>query len=245
LIINLCRLVHPYTDLEHESAILKRIEKEFLIGVTNKSQLTDSFFTPLWLQVFDECFKDFPDSYKAQARNECVERHKNATSEKEFCRINEYLTGYIFGNYRFIRENKYYLDYLVEKLEEIRTGLDSRGMPTPIDEFSRFEYMNILEFPSPKLAIQLQGKKIKTNLTNIAAFAEAIDGIDIERLRFCKICKKVFWAVRSDKETCTKECSNTLSQQIRRNEKRELINERRRKNYKYKKDKEKNKNGTV
>lgn len=68
-------------------------------------------------------------------------------------------------------------------------------------------------------------------------FFLAIDGVDADRIRACKICNAVFWAIRKDSESCSPHCYNTLRQRLHREKNREIINERRRANYSYKRDK--------
>jgi hypothetical protein len=38
-------------------------------------------------------------------------------------------------------------------------------------------------------------------------FAEAVDGIDVRRIRLCEACEKLFWAGRLDQIFCSKTCS--------------------------------------
>lgn len=66
-------------------------------------------------------------------------------------------------------------------------------------------------------------------------FFEAIENVDIDRLRVCETCGNYFWAARFEAKTCSKKCYNTFRQKQFRDKNRERLNENRRANYTYKK----------
>jgi hypothetical protein len=43
------------------------------------------------------------------------------------------------------------------------------------------------------------------------AFIEDLIGIDVRRIRQCKICRKFFWANRADRQCCEKKCADTYN----------------------------------
>jgi ssDNA-binding Zn-finger/Zn-ribbon topoisomerase 1 len=236
LIIKSSNLVDFNVDLEIEDAVFKRIESEYISGITDKDLLnSDKFFTPYWFAVFDTCYKEFPDSYKLEKRKVCEVIYESAKSEKDFAKLNRLLNHYI-DEYYTIRTNREYLLYLVEKFEKWRTGKDLRGEPQPLSNILT-ESHHILEIlPRPKLIARLNDDGIvETKLEHIAEFAEAIDGIEFFRLRLCPICRKVYWASRLDKKACGKKCSDALSQSKYQKHNQDEINKRRRENYQYKK----------
>lgn len=50
-------------------------------------------------------------------------------------------------------------------------------------------------------------------------FAEALEGIEVSRIRVCLICRKLFWASRNDKRCCSEEHSRIIRQrQVRENQ---------------------------
>jgi hypothetical protein len=74
------------------------------------------------------------------------------------------------------------------------------------------------------------------------SFGEAINGVNFDRIRSCKICERVFWATNVNSKACSpKHASNLRLQKSRqlnkekRQENRDLENEKRRDNYAYKK----------
>jgi len=52
-------------------------------------------------------------------------------------------------------------------------------------------------------------------------FAEIIEGVEASRIRACLICRKLFWAQRSDKWCCSKEHASVIRQRQARTNKRE------------------------
>ncbi len=199
-IIQLCNLVDIDTDLENENVVLNRLEKEFLSGIADKSQLTHSSMTPLWIKVFYKCYENFPDSYTAQIAP-LLERYIKATTEKDCEGINRDLIFLIFKHYRSIRMDREYLLPIVKKIDERRTGRYSHGEPIPIDFWEREMDFAVAELPPPKLrAYFTDNGTIEIRLSKISEFAEAINGIEFDRLRICEFCRrKFFWASRLDK----------------------------------------------
>jgi hypothetical protein len=51
-------------------------------------------------------------------------------------------------------------------------------------------------------------------------FAEALEGVEVSRIRACLICRRLFWANRKDKQCCSEEHSRIIRQrQVRENQK--------------------------
>lgn len=53
---------------------------------------------------------------------------------------------------------------------------------------------------------------IKDGLIHIETnkLAEALQGVDIDRLRICPVCNRIFWAKRNDQKACSNKCSGNL-----------------------------------
>lgn len=49
---------------------------------------------------------------------------------------------------------------------------------------------------------------------------EAFSGVDVERVKICELCDKVFWASRIDASCCSKECAHNLRNRIYRGNKK-------------------------
>lgn len=91
------------------------------------------------------------------------------------------------------------------------------------------------------------------HLTRISfsKFINAIEEIDLRRLKKCVICSKVFWAYKLNKKYCSKKCSNKYHEKPypKDQQTKDKINERRRSNYAQKKHlkklKEQRENGNL
>jgi hypothetical protein len=44
---------------------------------------------------------------------------------------------------------------------------------------------------------------------------EVLDGADAERLSLCAVCRRIFWAKKTEAETCRQKCSKSLYNQRR------------------------------
>jgi hypothetical protein len=64
-------------------------------------------------------------------------------------------------------------------------------------------------------------------------FFQAIEGIDINKIKACPICEHIFWAARKDSKTCSAKCYNTFRQRCFRERNVLEINAKRRANYAY------------
>lgn len=97
-----------------------------------------------------------------------------------------------------IKENKENLFQIIERYSSIK----KRGSKSN------------LSLVKVQSKIVIQDNKINVILPE---FFEIINGIDLERLRICKICSLIFWAVRKDSETCSLPCANNLRVRRHRN----------------------------
>ena len=75
-----------------------------------------------------------------------------------------------------------------------KDSLTPRALPLPIERSAS------LWLESGKLSVKL------------APFLEALQGLEVERLRICPICSQIFWAGRLDKSGCSENCSRVLRQ---------------------------------
>jgi hypothetical protein len=79
-------------------------------------------------------------------------------------------------------------------------------------------------------------------------FSKALEGVDVRRIRECKICKRVFWAGRSDKMCCSKQHNTAYNVRLTRERRRanpDIYNQQRRQNEEVRMRSEKNKEDRV
>lgn len=73
-----------------------------------------------------------------------------------------------------------------------------------LKEFAQNSYPTLGEFVFP-FEYQIKNGKLHFEITHIT---KTLEGIDARRLRFCKVCKKIFWAYRLDAKYCFDKCGN-------------------------------------
>lgn len=73
-----------------------------------------------------------------------------------------------------------------------------------LEEFSQNSYPTSGEFVFP-FEYQIKNGKLRFEITHIT---KTLESIDARRLRFCKVCKKIFWAYRLDAKYCSDKCGN-------------------------------------
>lgn len=110
-----------------------------------------------------------------------------------------------FRNYYRIRK----LKTLLVRLAFVGRNFDVAERTLDIDEIVDIDHL------IPVLGIDAQG-----NFTvGIDPALKSLEGIDVKRIRQCKICRNLFWASRSDKQCCQKKCANTYNQRLSRERK--------------------------
>lgn len=119
----------------------------------------------------------------------------------------------------FVTEIHFYSDENTLELNEYLAGLREQ-LPGQVAE------------PKVKINVDKDGfLQLKTN-----EFLDFISNNKIEanRIRYCLVCSKIYWANRKDMWNCSKTCSNTRRQRFWLSEHKNEYNERRRRNYAYK-----------
>ena len=113
--------------------------------------------------------------------------------------------------------------------EELRDYVLGKGSATKFDQaLRRYEFVRacrqslreIIRGASPKTnaslwlsmspapEIRIDGRGVIR--VDSDEFSRAIDGVEANRIRECKICKHIFWARRITQNGCTTTCANTL-----------------------------------
>lgn len=180
----------------------------------------------MMFEVFDYCFKDFFDQdYKKQVFEYWFSRLKETLSQSEKTYLALFYS--LIETYEYVRETRRDVNHIIRYVSELNNK-------SPILHL----YDTNLHTP---LAFSQQNGETRAKLLG---FAKVIESIDLERLRACKTCGRVFWAKRKDSETCQTVCFNALRQRRHREQNKEAINARRKENYQFKKQqKERAKNG--
>lgn len=75
-----------------------------------------------------------------------------------------------------------------------------------------------LDLLFPSFCLDDGGRLQQTSSIYINAFI----GVDVTRIKNCKVCQNFFWANRKDRQCCSTKCGNLFNQQQSRNKKREM-----------------------
>jgi predicted nucleic acid-binding Zn ribbon protein len=193
-----------------------------------------------------EATKQYDDKWSTERKvmtarflnNAVIEQAENYPKLKE-CISNQALFGWhntkqnIYFQFLCFREK---FNQLLENAYSYRrTGTD---YPTFLDSDKTFVF-----------GFSDDGKyQVKSSSGIADIFAEALPGVDADRIRRCAICLKIFWAKNKNSETCSEPCRNALRQRRHREKNKEEVNAKRREYYrqnkKLKEIREK-KNGTL
>jgi hypothetical protein len=107
---------------------------------------------------------------------------------------------------------------------------------------------NTIVLPSFEVQLKREGTigKVRKGLS------EAVIGVDLDRIRTCEICSRIFWAKRTESSTCSPQHYETLKKRRARSltdeekaKKKAQREANKKRNEDVKKMKEKNKNGTL
>lgn len=164
---------------------------------------------------------------------------KNYGDERKF-RM-EFIRQYV--EYCNVRDS---MIWLVRRIENERRMMRDVEKKHGLEENSiTFQYFTLLDWDAFPITIRTALIRNDNGRLQITGLASLIGEFDDSRLRRCKVCEnRIFWAKRKDSETCSTTCFNVLRQRRHRERNKEVLNTKRRENYKYKKEKEK-KNGIV
>lgn len=98
----------------------------------------------------------------------------------------------------------------------------------------------------PPLISQVKREISENGIYNaqLSGLDEVLNGVYLDRLRFCEVCSHIFWAENKNSFTCSETCRNALRQRKYRKKNKEDVNAKRRERYqqeKHKKELEKEK----
>lgn len=190
-------LVDPAVQLQNSSEVMENFRE---IESPNGGPLKFGSvgYNNMLVNSFDELTRDFSDDTKNAVLKLCLQLQQSKFPEydREFLRSASYLLA-ITNWYADLRELRISLQEIAEYFAQLRKG----------------------EVPIPKLPyvgsrIELDGTIARVNLIGLAS---AIDGVDLDRIRKCEMCSRLFWAKRSDSKTCSAPCLNKLNIKKSRN----------------------------
>ncbi len=185
-ILAIVNLVPPDADMPNAGKVIEAFTNEWLL----QEQKTD---VDLWSDIFDECFKDFDREAKTNIFNCWF--NKSAKSNNDLDR----------------RRYKALLDAVIITYEEIyQTRKNIKLVIDSVSEKKKKTENSSWHKPSLEISIPITEKDGEFR-ASLPVFLELISTINLDRLRACEICNRVFWAKREDSKTCSPRCLNVLN----------------------------------
>ncbi len=223
-ILAIVNLVPPDADMPNAGKVIEAFTNEWLL----QEQKTD---VDLWSDIFDECFKDFAEETKINIFKDWFDKSAKSNNDLDRRRYKALLDAVII-TYEEIYQTRKNIKLVIDRATELKKK------ETEHSSFLKPE----LKFSFP---ISRTGDEITVETTS---FFETISTINLDRLRACEICSRIFWANYKNSFTCSKPCLNALRQRRHRKTNKEAINAKRRANYgrnKQLKQLKEKKNGTL
>ena len=217
-LIDWINLVPPDQEMKSLEELVEKDSKSFRIGTNEykKYELCKAKAFIVYLETFPQKVKEgvFPLG-RLQTMNNAFEEADILFKENPHPKVKELrdeLESILLETFR-IQERRYY------SLRNTRNTL--------------YRLAEIGENIEPYLGKQLEGVVLGMGLLleyghldkdgrlrrSPNPFAEALEGIEVSRIRACLICRKLFWASRNDKRCCSEEHSRIIRQrQVRENQ---------------------------
>lgn len=231
-ILKIVNSVPPGVTLPVARDVISKLEKTYLVkhSVNRRSDLDDATYVDMWFEIVDECFKDFFDkNIKKDIFQFWFDRLREDLSKLKKAEMA--LLYSVIDTYEYYRKTRKDVKAVINYVFELNKN-------------SPILHLYDTDLHTPLLFTQKNGETRATP----QGFSKVIERIDLERLRACEICSRIFWANYKNSFTCSTPCLNALRQRRHREKNKEAINEKRRANYdrnkKLKQLKEK-KNGTL
>jgi hypothetical protein len=106
-----------------------------------------------------------------------------------------------------------YLSLLSEALERHENFIYLRQRLREAAELTLEEMLEGAKLPIVALDARThlvvdEGGKLRLVIDELT---QALDGVEIDRVRECKLCKRIFWAGRKDKKCCSDRCNNVYN----------------------------------
>lgn len=175
--------------------------------------------------TFDECLRHFSEEAKALLKEyyfsefvqpEFPEQNKEQLEIKILATVLDSWYPYYCQRRKDLRDiAKFFLH------------LRNKDCLAATDEEIKTKNGETIRLPVFKIFLSREGTTGKA----ITPEYQAYIGADLDRIRACEICERIFWANYKNSYTCSQTCLNALRQRRHRKTNKEAINEKRRANY--------------
>ena len=191
-ILEMVNLVPPDADMPNAGKVIEAFTNEWLL----QEQKTD---VDLWSDIFDECFKDFDREAKTNIFNFWFDKSAKSNNDLDRRRYKALLDAVII-TYEEIYQTRKNIKLVIDSVSEKKKKTENSSWHKPNLEIS--------------IPITEKDGEFRASLP---VFLELISTINLDRLRACEICNRVFWAKREESKTCSAPCFGILRTRRYRN----------------------------
>jgi hypothetical protein len=185
-------------DLPKWDYFYEKIKEDYLTEEGN-SEYDMGFVSEIKFQTLEKVFSLLPEDLKdhlnekVNCKFESINRASLEKGEDISAQLEANRHEWLVHYYRFYEHNRSNLRAIAKHVADRRAG-------KPLGFFSVDLHYSAEINENNKLAPKAKG------------LAALLVGIDLDRIRFCEVCGKLFWAGRQDSKTCSDKCSNRLRQ---------------------------------
>lgn len=178
----------------------KAVTADFRRGAFATYEQTDAALLQAEKDVFNLCFEGFSEKYKEDFIKDCENwagQHNDSNDIDESLVFSVAFSMYALlkGQHDDLKAIERFFYHL--RKNDVQSADDFSLITNSEERFS---------LPMMKAQLRRDGTSGKINKT----FFESLIGLDLDRIRACEICSKIFWAKRSDSETCSARCFGIL-----------------------------------
>ncbi len=185
-------------DLPKWDHFYEKIKEDYLAEEGN-SEYDMGFDSEIKVQTLEKVFSLLPENLKdhlnekVNCKFESINRASLEKGEDISAHLEANRHEWLVHYYRFYDYNRSNLRAIAKYMADRRAG-------------------NPLWFPNVDLHYSAEINENNKLVAKPAALTAVLVGIDLDRIRFCEVCSKLFWAGRQDSKTCSYKCSNRLRQ---------------------------------
>lgn len=224
-LISMANLISPDAELKKPSdwnEYQRRFQFPLFLSFEEKERLA----TEEKEKVFSELFIDFDEGFK-KAVLTLNEAELRETFNLGYVMTHLLIQKEFFAVYEFFYDLRHNLRLIDRFFSQLREGDNLFVGESEII----IKTGEVLVLPRFQVSLSREGTKGKIGTNQILH----LEDVDLDRIRLCRICKRIFWAKRSDSHTCSKPCQKAYEMKIYRDKHKEEINKKRRENYAYNK----------
>ncbi|MDQ3713850.1 MAG: hypothetical protein M3388_16745 [Acidobacteriota bacterium] len=219
-------LVFPKVDLRDKNVVFEENELPRRPDISEEERHNLLFERNK--KVLEECVKDFDGDYARVLFSKFYPVWREANPDAPEYYLKNLALFDALDAYEKFRELRGYLQSIARFFAQLRAGNIKRDNKREIETNDG----KVLKFPDPPGLLSREGTIGKIG----SEIFETFIGLDLDRIRECGICSRIFWAKNKNSQTCSGPCRNALRQRKHRKKNKEKINADRRRNYQNKKN---------